>query len=102
MTDPLSPVREVGLDLGEEAASDRLRESLALLPRTHRVDIHSQESRQHRLAGPDEFPDTLYVSRPDARGRWFFVGSDRQLLASKSSDLRISVASSMAERIFAW
>ena len=85
MPEPLSPVREVGLDLGEEAASNWLWESLALLPRSHRVDVHSQESRQHRLAGPDELPDPLDVSRPvGTRGRRFLVGSDRQLFAFKS------------------
>ena len=61
MPNPLSPVDEVGLDLGEEAASDGLWEPLALLPRPHRIDVYPQESRQHRLAGPDEFPDPLYI-----------------------------------------
>src|SRR5262249_30677994 len=79
LTDPLSPVWRVGLDLGKETASDWLRETLALFPRSHCVHINPEEPCQDRLARPEQFPHALDVSRPaDARGRWNLVGADRQ------------------------
>ena len=51
--DPSSPVVNVSFDRREEAGCDRLRDALALLPRSHRIDIDTKESRQHRLARPE-------------------------------------------------
>src|SRR5262249_43972990 len=79
LADPLSPVRRVGLDLREETASNRLREALALLPRSHRVDINPQEPCQDRLTRTEQFPHPLDLPRPaHTSERWDVVRSHRQ------------------------
>ena len=68
MPDPLPPVHRVGLDLRKEAASDRLRQTLALLPGSYRVDVNPEEPRKNCLARAEQFPHALTSSDLETGG----------------------------------